>query len=169
MTFSLKMATLTLSVAASLLATSVAQAIPAPKPARVFCASNPGECAGGGSSVVTATPQLLSLVEVVNRKVNASIDYENDTSNVWSLAPSRGDCEDFALTKRSVLIGQGVDASALRLAYTFTSAGAPHAVLIVRTSSGDLVLDNVSNGVRSVQSSGYRILAMSGSNLLRWS
>jgi predicted transglutaminase-like cysteine proteinase len=157
-----------LTLAISLLSATSANAIPAPAAMRSFCASNAGECIGGGRSMVTATPDLMTVLKNVNRRINGSIRYTSDRGDSWQLNPSRGDCEDYALSKRSALIKAGVAPGALRIAMTFTRRGVPHAVLVVKTSDGDYVLDNLNNNVKPLARSGYNILAMSTSNPLRW-
>lgn len=133
-----------------------------------FCAKNRSECAGGGSSQVTMTPNLMAVLKQVNGHVNRSIRPERDTADVWELNPTSGDCEDYVLSKRSALIRQGVSAGALRIAYTHTRRGEPHAVLVVKTSQGDYVLDNLTNSVKTLRASGYSIRSMSSPNPTRW-
>ena len=133
-----------------------------------FCAKNRSECAGGGSSQVTMTPNLMAVLKQVNGHVNRSIRPERDTADVWELNPTSGDCEDYVLSKRSALIRQGVSAGALRIAYTHTRRGEPHAVLVVKTSQGDYVLDNLTNSVKTLRASGYNIRSMSSPNPTRW-
>ena len=86
-----------------------------------FCAKNRSECAGGGSSQVTMTPNLMAVLKQVNGHVNRSIRPERDTADVWELNPTSGDCEDYVLSKRSALIRQGVSAGALRIALEHTA------------------------------------------------
>jgi predicted transglutaminase-like cysteine proteinase len=133
-----------------------------------FCAEHKSECAGGGRGQVTMSPNLMAVLKQINSHVNRSIRPERDTADVWDLNPTSGDCEDYVLSKRSALIRQGVSAGALRIAYTHTRRGEPHAVLVVRTSQGDYVLDNLSNSVRTLQASGYNIRSMSSPNPTRW-
>ena len=133
-----------------------------------FCAKNRSECAGGGSSQVTMSPNLMAVLKQVNGHVNRSIRPERDTADVWELNPTSGDCEDYVLTKRSFLIRQGVSAGALRIAYTHTRRGEPHAVLVVKTSQGDYVLDNLTNSIKTLRASGYNIRSMSSPNPTRW-
>lgn len=128
----------------------------------LFCTRTPSECAdsNGPTSVELTREKKRELMEV-NRRVNYQINPRNDDANViggdeWSLAPRSGDCEDYAITKRHTLISQGWPASALRLAVAHTSWGEGHLVLIVRTSKGDLVLDNMTNAVRNWRKSGLR-------------
>lgn len=133
-----------------------------------FCAKNRSECAGGGSAQVTMTPNLMAVLKQINGHVNRSIRPARDTADVWELNPTSGDCEDYVLSKRSALIRQGVSAGALRIAYTHTRRGEPHAVLVVKTSQGDYVLDNLTNSIKTLRASGYNIRSISSPNPTRW-
>lgn len=133
-----------------------------------FCAQNKSECASSGRGQVTMTPDLMAVLKQVNSHVNRAIRPQRDTSDVWNLNPQSGDCEDYVLTKRSLLVRNGVSSGALRIAYTHTRRGEPHAVLIVRTSDGDYVLDNLTSAVKTLPASGYRIRSMSTSNPNAW-
>lgn len=133
-----------------------------------FCAQHKSECAGGGRGQVTMTPNLMAVLKQVNGRINRTIRPERDTADVWELNPTSGDCEDYVLSKRSALIRQGVPAGSLRIAYTHTRRGEPHAVLVVRTSQGDYVLDNLNNTVKTLRASGYNIRSMSSPNPTRW-
>jgi predicted transglutaminase-like cysteine proteinase len=133
-----------------------------------FCSEHRNECRSGGSSKVTMTPNLMAVLKQINSHVNRSIRPVADNSDVWSLNPTSGDCEDYVLSKRSALIRAGVSGGSLRIAYTHTRTGAPHAVLVVRTSEGDYVLDNLNNSVKTLRASGYNIRSMSTSNPTSW-
>ncbi|WP_157959603.1 transglutaminase-like cysteine peptidase [Devosia submarina] len=136
---------------------------------QVFCAKSPRQCAGGGTaSQVTATNDLLAVLSKVNRSVNAAIKPRNDRGDSWQVNASSGDCEDYVLTKRAQLIRKGVPAGSLRIATTKTRWGESHAVLVVKTSAGDYVLDNLSDKVKTLRASGYRIRSMSSSDPNRW-
>jgi predicted transglutaminase-like cysteine proteinase len=134
-----------------------------------FCAKNRNECRGGGSAQVAMTPNLMAVLKQVNLHVNRSIRPKVDSADIWNLNPAEGDCEDYVLTKRSMLIRNGVSAGSLRIAYTHTRRGEPHAVLVVRTSEGDYVLDNLNNSVKTLRASGYTIRSMSNANPTNWS
>ena len=56
--------------------------------------------------------------------------------------------EDYALTKRQQLLNAGWPSGALRIATARLNNGVGHAVLIVSTTKGDLVLDNRTNVVK---------------------
>jgi predicted transglutaminase-like cysteine proteinase len=90
----------------------------------------------------------------VNSTVNRTMIGRNDSSSelngdVWKVNVRSGDCEDFALTKRSRLIAMGWSSRALRIATAYTPSGEGHAVLVVRTDRGDLVLDNRKSSIKN--------------------
>jgi predicted transglutaminase-like cysteine proteinase len=137
---------------------------------QVMCLKTPSECTGGGASVATGSDALLSTLERINSQVNRSITPRKDRgADVWSVDVSVGDCEDFALTKRRALINAGLPASSLRLAYVKTRRGEGHAILVVKTTRGDFVLDNLNASVRPLSQSGYRIVSTSGADPMAWS
>lgn len=90
--------------------------------------------------------ELAELTEV-NSFVN-SLPYTADAArygapDFWREADAQGgDCEDFAIAKLNQLVARGWSVAALRLATVWTERNDYHAVLVVRTGSGDVVLDN---------------------------
>jgi len=145
------------------------QRIHAPLGYQLMCLQTPAECEGGGASVEKGSDSQMALLKQINIEVNSSIRPTNDApgTDVWSVDVTAGDCEDYALTKRHALIKAGFDPSALRLAYT-TASGIGHAILVVKTSHGDFVLDNLSNKVRTVEQSGYHIISEASANPEQW-
>lgn len=136
----------------------------------IFCRGHSGQCRSDNTSIVPMTPNLLAMLKGVNTRVNRSIAPRNDRGrDVWSVNVASGDCEDYALTKRAALIRSGVPAGALRIATTHTPWGEGHAILVVKTSRGDFVLDNLRADVRSLGSSGYHINMISTANPQIWS
>lgn len=91
-------------------------------------------------------------LRAVNKKVNAAIVPERNSEGLagekWLIAPSSGDCNDYAVTKRSELLGRGWPTRALLLSEVVTSWGEHHLILVVRTSAGDLVLDNMTSQIQ---------------------
>lgn len=159
-------------LAGAAFAAAMISALPAqaslPPGMRSFCAANSAECVSGPAAA-SYSPQLASVMRVINSRVNHAIRFQDDVRDQWALNPKAGDCEDYAITKRSELIKLGISPGALRIAFTFTRRGAPHAILVVRTDRGDFVLDNLSSSVRSLKATGYPILSMSGANPRSWS
>ena len=124
----------------------------------MFCVRSPAECAeSNGPDTVELTREKKRELIAINRQVNQQIAPRNDAGDdVWALAPQSGDCEDYAITKRHALIQQGWPAASLRLAIAYTSWGEGHLVLVVRTSKGDMVLDNLTGAVRNWRKTGFR-------------
>src|SRR5919107_3020447 len=92
----------------------------------------------GRSFVLTA--ERMSQLQQINSHVNSTIREVSDLEqyvrdDVWALPTNgKGDCEDFALLKRKMLIERGWPASSLSITVGATSQGEAHAVLTVSTS-----------------------------------
>lgn len=141
----------------------------APLGFQIMCLKYPSQCQGGGQPVVQLSQSGYSVLRQINTQVNRSIRPRFDgLGDVWTPNARTGDCEEYVLAKRAALIGAGFPPSALRIAHVRTRAGQGHAILVLRTTSGDLVLDNLSPSVRRLQQTGYRIVAMSTENPLIW-
>jgi len=101
---------------------------------------------------VRLTAERWRDLKDVNNSVNASIMPERNTEGLagekWLINPASGDCNDYAVTKRAQLLERGWPTRALLLSEVVTSWGEHHLVLVVRTSTGDLVLDNMSHQIR---------------------
>ena len=74
-----------------------------------------------------------------------------------------GDCNDYAVTKRHEFLQSGLPSKALRLAVVKTATGIGHLVLVVATTKGDIVLDNLTEVIRPWQSTDYRWLKIQSS------
>ncbi|MHA1546649.1 MAG: transglutaminase-like cysteine peptidase [Alphaproteobacteria bacterium] len=99
-------------------------------------------------------------LQTVNRHFNRTIAPASDknlhaTIDVWSVGGQFGDCEDYAIAKRSTLIASGWPASAVVLAMVRNQPGAGHLVAVVRTNRGDFVLDNLTLRIRRWDRTGY--------------
>lgn len=111
-------------------------------------ATPPSVAAAPSLPVADVTVQRL---ETVTRRVNRAIRRATDAvaygrADVWVFPQGRGavgDCEDYVLAKRRMLIEDGVDPAALSIAVVLTRAGERHAVLLVATPEGERVLDNL--------------------------
>ena len=114
-----------------------------------FCKAHRTDC-GPSSNVVEVEPltdsgwrQLVSINDKVNTNVLPITDQDlYQVAEFWTYPKGRGDCEDYALEKRRQLIANGWDPSALLMTVVRQQNGEGHAVLMVRTDRGDLVLDN---------------------------
>jgi predicted transglutaminase-like cysteine proteinase len=120
-----------------------------PVGAAEFCKVHRDEC-GPASRVVeietlseTSWHQLVQINNVVNGSIVPETDQDlYHVAEFWTYPDGRGDCEDIALEKRRQLIEAGWDASTLLMTVVRERNGNGHAVLMVRTDRGDLVLDN---------------------------
>jgi predicted transglutaminase-like cysteine proteinase len=138
----------------------------APQAFYKFCERDPINCnSTSGAKVVQLTPHRkseLALVNaVVNRRIRETSDFQTrGVEDDWRQGISRGDCEDFAIAKKSALLKRGWPASALLLTVVRERFGAGgHTVLTVRTSKGDLVLDSRSGRVKDWMRTPYRYYA----------
>ena len=87
------------------------------------------------------------LAERINSDVNASVTYKTDleqfdTPEFWAMAGKFGDCEDYALLKRKLLLEQGWPSDKLGLCVCYMPDGQGHCVLWVDTDKGSFILDN---------------------------
>lgn len=142
------------------------KAIAAPDGFADVCRRYDWACASGkaGSQDEGA---LLALAGKVNLAVNRAYRQVSDArqygvEEFWALPTKArgGDCEDFALAKKLRLIKSGVAPGQLLLATVLDRKNAFHAVLVLRTASGDYVLDNLKNGIRRWEATGYSFLRM---------
>lgn len=122
-------------------------------------------CARSG----TASPkgqELLALADRVNLAINRRVREVSDQAQYnrkeyWALPTARGgDCEDFALAKKQALIAQGVAPEQLLIATVLDRKKNPHAVLVLRTDAGDVILDNLTNRIVGWNQTGYTFLRM---------
>jgi len=136
---------------------------------QIFCVKNPRECKSSSRKKIGYSASLMRLASQVNSRVNRSIRARNDRGpDTWTLNARVGDCEDYVLSKRSMLVKAGVPSGALRIATATTSRGIGHAVLVIRTNRGDFVLDNRMNSIKLWNKTDLRMIAMSGANPKRW-
>jgi predicted transglutaminase-like cysteine proteinase len=117
------------------------------------------EAKPGRSFVLTA--ERMSQLQQINSHVNNTIREVSDLEqygreDVWALPTSgKGDCEDFAMLKRKMLIEHGWPASALSITVGATAQGEAHAVLLVSTAQGQFVLDNLTSSILSPERTGH--------------
>lgn len=131
-----------------------------------FCARHPGECAGAGTvprDLALSAEAWKDLVRV-NKSVNKTIKPLTDLEH-WGLVErwsypddGYGDCEDYVLLKRRLLIQSGWPREALLVTVVRDSKDDGHAVLTVTTNKGDYVLDNQNEDILLWSETGYRFV-----------
>ena len=131
-----------------------------------FCTESPGECHGGASEprdiVMTqaAWRDLLRVNHWVNETVKPMTDMEHwGVIEKWSIpTDGYGDCEDYVLLKRKLLIDAGWPREALLITVVRDKQGEGHAVLTVKTDHGEFVLDNLTDAIRPWDATGYKFV-----------
>ena len=137
-----------------------------------FCRRLPAECRSSRDVIekVALTDQKWQELVEVNAHFNAAIIPVTDMEHLgvaedWSFPDNGyGDCEDFALAKRRELIHRGWHPSALLMTVVREADGAGHAVLMVRTDRGDLVLDNQDPMIRLWTETAYQFVKRQAQN-----
>ena len=86
------------------------------------------------------------IAERINSDVNASVKYKTDSQQFcvpefWTVAGKYGDCEDYALAKRTALLNAGWPKDKLGLCVC-EAFGSGHCCLWVDTDKGSFILDN---------------------------
>jgi predicted transglutaminase-like cysteine proteinase len=130
-----------------------------------FCLAFADECKRGPleDHRIAGTTQRLSELDSVNRQVNMAIRPATDSEiygevERWTLPVDRGDCEDYALLKRHILMRRGWPASALLMTVVRDEKGEGHAILTARTSKGDYVLDNKTDELKLWSATPYKFV-----------
>jgi predicted transglutaminase-like cysteine proteinase len=130
-----------------------------------FCLRYPADCKSNPTEIdhIDLDAETSELLKRVNHSVNLSIiptvkDYGPNLGDGWTIAPDTGDCNDYAVTKRHQLLESGLPSKALRLSVVKTASGIGHLVLVVVTTKGDVVMDNLTEVIRPWQSTDYHWL-----------
>ncbi len=131
-----------------------------------FCNETPAECSRGATQprdIVMSQTAWRDLVRVnkwVNETVKPMTDMEHwGVIEKWSLpTDGYGDCEDYVLLKRKMLIDAGWPREALLITVVRDKKGEGHAVLTVKTDRGEFILDNQNETVVSWTETGYRFV-----------
>jgi predicted transglutaminase-like cysteine proteinase len=132
-----------------------------------FCLRYAEECRTrklfrGGPVLLSAARrvELSSVNDAVNASIVPEANLQGLAGEVWLIGPDRGDCNDYAVTKRHALMQRGWPARALLLSEVVTGSGEHHLVLVVRTSEGDLVLDSLTDRIKPWFKARYRWVRM---------
>lgn len=130
-----------------------------------LCQQSPIECnqRTRQTAAVELTRPLWSKIVKINNDVNEQVAPRTDQEmwgqeEVWSYPGAEGDCEDYVLEKRRRLMALGVPAGSLLITVVRQRNGAGHAVLTVRTSLGDFILDNLESKVLDWTDTDYTFL-----------
>lgn len=141
-----------------------------------FCQKYADEC--NIRSKVTPPPRVTEygwgVIREINTSVNTTIVAMTDQEiygkdEVWEYPTTAGDCEDFVLLKRKKLIERGFSVADLLITVVRKPDGEGHAVLTLRTTDGDYILDNLTDDVKLWTETNYTYLKRQASfNTGRW-
>lgn len=131
-----------------------------------FCKRYAGECAGKDAIAldVNLSDKALKAIGRINAWVNANVRPVTDKDHWGALDrwdypdDGKGDCEDFALLKRRLLIEEGFPRQALLMTVVKDANNDGHAVLTIKTNKGEFVLDNLHDRVIAWNETGYRFV-----------
>jgi predicted transglutaminase-like cysteine proteinase len=141
-----------------------------------FCREHQADCRPSGrfADRIQLTAAKFRELDKVNRSVNEAIAPVTDMElygkvEVWTYPVNKGDCEDYVLLKRRILIEHGWPESTLLITVVRDENNEGHAVLTVRTDRGDLVLDNKQRDIRAWANTPYTyVKQQSARNPLVW-
>lgn len=130
-------------------------------------------------AAVTRGLDESATLERVNRWVNRQIVYAEDERNYrqrdfWAtaeetIALGSGDCEDFAILKMHMLRATGIEGDRMKLVVLRDMAiNADHAILLVRSTTGWVVLDNLTDRIYDGRQANAVRPIMSFSGDRRW-
>ena len=131
-----------------------------------FCTEHKAECHVKPSAPrdVVLTPKAWTDLVRVNKWVNERIKPLTDLEH-WGLAEKwsypddgYGDCEDYVLLKRRMLIDAGWPREALLITVVREANGNGHAVLTVKTDKGEFILDNQNEAILPWTDTAYRFV-----------
>ena len=129
-----------------------------------FCETRPWECKAEATQPrdVKLTKASYKELERVNRYVNDHIKPMTDLEHYgviekWTYPEDGyGDCEDYVLLKRRMLMQLGWPREALLITVVRDKKGDGHSVLTVRSDKGEFVLDNQETEILPWSETGYR-------------
>jgi predicted transglutaminase-like cysteine proteinase len=137
-----------------------------------FCSEYAPECETKSleaRDVVLTTKAWKDLTRV-NRWVNDTVKPITDLEH-WGVVEQwnypddgYGDCEDYVLLKRRMLMQAGWPRQALLITVVRDKRGDGHAVLTVKTDKGEFILDNQNEEILLWSETGYRFVKRQSQN-----
>ncbi len=129
-----------------------------------FCTEHAGECEVPrleARDIVISQKAWKDLVRInrwVNDHVRPMTDLEHwGVVERWSYPDDGyGDCEDYVLLKRKMLVQAGWPRQALLITVVRDRKGEGHAVLTVKTDKGEFILDNQNEEILLWSETNYR-------------
>ena len=131
-----------------------------------ICATHPEDCDVGklAPETIALTKENWATLNRINSLVNDTIEQVSDLEHYgmieWWAYPDdgKGDCEDLQLLKRRMLMQSGMPRQALMMTVVRDNHDEGHAILLVRTDHGDLVLDSRTSTIKPWRMTGYKYI-----------
>jgi predicted transglutaminase-like cysteine proteinase len=145
---------------------SVGEATRAPIGWVEFCVEYDPECKTKPSAArdVVLSGQAWKDLVRINRAVNTNVKPMTDMEH-WGVVErwnypddGYGDCEDYVLAKRKILMQAGWPREALLITVVRDKNNDGHAVLTVKSDKGEYVLDNQTDDIVLWSDTGYRFV-----------
>ena len=145
---------------------SVSSGVRAPIGWIEFCSEYAPECetkplaARDAALTAKSWKDLLRINKWVNESIKPITDLEHwGVVERWNYPDDGyGDCEDYVLLKRRMLMQAGWPRQALLITVVRDKRGDGHAVLTVKTDKGELILDNQNEDILLWSETGYRFV-----------
>jgi len=137
-----------------------------------FCRRYGGECDLGAMPPldVNLTQDAFKEIDHINKAVNKAVTPVSDMDH-WGVldqwdypADHKGDCEDYALLKRKILIDEGFPRQALLMTVVKDEQNEGHAILTVKTNHGEFILDNLTDDIKAWDHTGYKFVKRQSQN-----
>jgi len=143
-----------------------------------LCSTKADDCENPAEiQTIAHEPQIIPLTREnwatlnrINTLVNATIEQVSDLDHYgvleWWAYPEdgKGDCEDLQLLKRKLLVDAGMPRQTLLMTVVRDAHGEGHAVLMVRTDRGDMILDSRTSTIKPWQKTSYKFIKRQSQN-----
>lgn len=132
-----------------------------------FCKRLPSECSAREEAMLERSIELDAERKADLRRINALVNdmikpvTDQDLYGRvehWTYPAGKGDCEDYVLLKRRLLMERGWPESALLITVVRDENNEGHAILTVRTAQGDYILDNKRPEILAWNATGYKFV-----------
>ncbi|MDO1584485.1 transglutaminase-like cysteine peptidase [Rhizobium oryzicola] len=148
----------------------------------LYCQAQPADCHAPQpkTEALTLDDHRWNVLQRINLLVNHQIAGLSDEdhyhiaakgiANWWTYPDDgKGNCNDYVILKKRLLVEAGLDSSALLLTVVLDHEQAGHLVLMVRTDRGDIILDNMTDDIVYWNETGYTFLKrQTAENPNRW-
>ena len=113
---------------------------------------------------INLNANTFAMIDRVNHMVNEAVKPITDPDH-WDVVDQwdypvdgYGDCEDYALLKRKILIDMGFPRQALLMTVVKDKQQEGHAILTMKTNHGEYVLDNLNPEILAWEDTGYHFV-----------